>query len=922
MAPWVPGASYRLQLDARFGFDDARRLLPYLARLGIETIYLSPVLAARRGSSHGYDGIDPGRIDPERGGESGFHRLTRAARAQGFAVLLDIVPNHLAATPENRAWRDVLVRGPASPFADLFDIDWERSPGGVASISLPWLEHPLAESFRRGELAFERARAGFRLRCEGVSLPIPAATGRALARWVSPAGSGHPGRRGAGERTLARLNRGRDRSSRRARDALVRGLGYRLVPWRDRSAPNYRRFADVSDLVGVRSADPRWFDYLHRRLLRAVRDGEVDGFRVDHVDGLADPGAYLRRLRRAAERARRGTAHRPFYLVVEKILGPEEPLPKEWPVHGTTGYDDLARFSAVLIPRSAAPLLDTAYRRACPGRPTRFADVVLRARRDVERALFRPERTEIARQLRSTWSPAGPRPSRGELDGTISALTATLPVYRTYLTRGTMRPEDRAVLRYALRKVRRSRGWAGSPATRWLGPLLREMQKSPGMRGPGGGVERWQSWMAAVAAKGGEDTAFYRYGRLLGVNEVGGDPARVGISLAEFHAFQRERARRWPHALVATSTHDTKWGEDVRARSVALAEFAEEWGRAAARWRRRHRRYIDPRGGTRAPTPEEEYRLYQVWATSAAPGEAFGASYRARLPAHLRKAAREAKEETSWQRPDRAHEARLDRFVLRLFRDASAEPFRDEMADWIRRLAWFGGYYSLAQTVLRNTVPGVPDLYQGSEAFNLSLVDPDNRRPVRFDRLARWLDSIDGRAEGGSVPVGLRPRGRQAPSAKLKIAVTAALLRFRAGHRPLFDAGEYLPLRERPPPGREPVLGFARRQGGEWVVTVVGRGLRRVALDGRRPPTGPAWEGRHLVLPPDAPVDFRDLLFGRQVRAGPRGGRTALPLDRALADLPVAVLYGTSTPRLRRPRAAGRAVSRGRPRGTRAFRRT
>lgn len=893
---WCPSATYRWQLGPGSGFDEVRRRLDYLRRLGVDTLYLSPVFAARRGSRHGYDGVDPSRIDAGRGGARSFRALVRAARRNGLYLLLDIVPNHLAATPENPAWRDVLRNGRRSRFAPLFDIDWERSPGGGTAVAVPWLDRPLADAFRDGRVAFVRSRSGLALRCGAVRLPVPVGAFRNAAR-RSPGGPSarRTGGRVGAERWILAANRGDTPEGRRLRERLLAELPYRLVPWYDVAAINYRRFADITDLVGVRAESPFGFDHMHRGLLRAVRRGEVDGVRVDHVDGIADPSAYLRRLEKALRAAAPGGS-RP-YVVVEKVLAPGEALPSDWPVSGTTGYEVLNQITRVLIPRGAEGALDRAYRRFCTDREGSFADESYRAKRDVEDRLFPCDRAEIVRRLLAgDPDPTGPDLPRAaeEIDATLSSVTAALRVYRTYREArpGPTRSDpwvDRAVREARRREPERFTLPGSDLVVDRLGgrvpPAGRERRVLDPAR------TRWRQWTAAVAAKGIEDTAFYRYVRFLGANEVGGDPASVGCPLDEFHRFMRDRARRWPHGLTATSTHDSKWGEDARARFVALSEWAAEWDRSTVRWLERTRGRARTEGSALPPSPSEEYLVYQAWAATAPPGRAFDGTYLHRLETYLRKALREAKEHSSWLHPDPVHEAQLLGCVRERAQDRRFAGFRRELVRWVERLDRLGGFYSLAQVVLRVTLPGVPDLYQGSEGWNLALVDPDNRQPVRFDRLDRLLRRSDGGS--GAVPRRLTGSARYGVREGLKLAVTSCLLRFRRDHRSLFEEGEYLPLRERAAGARDAVLAFARRRNQEWLVVVVGRGLRSVSGHRGGAPLGTRWRGRALALPPGAPSRWKEVLTGRTVVVeGPTRPRK-LRLDRLFSDLPIAVLQGT-----------------------------
>ncbi|MGI0070666.1 MAG: malto-oligosyltrehalose synthase [Thermoplasmata archaeon] len=889
----APGATYRVQLSARFGFDRLRRWVPYLARLGIDTVYLSPITAARRGSPHGYDGVDPGRLDPSRGGAAGFRRLGRALDRHGMRLLLDVVPNHVAGVPENRAWWDVLRRGPGSPYAAIFDIDWDRTPDGRAAVVLPWLDRELPDAFRDGALAFERTRAGLRLRWRTTRLPGSARLERRWRTWNRPGARRTPKNRpGAlvpsARALLERVNRGSTPPDRTRRDALLADLWYRLVPSWDVGAINYRHFADVAELVGVRADEPAGFAYAHRWLLRAARAGRVAAVRVDHVDGLADPLAYLRRLRAALRDA--GGGRRPPYVVVEKILARDESLPTEWPVAGTTGYDALARITGVLSQPVRAGALDAAYRRACPDARGNFADGAYRARAEVAERMFPGDRAELLRRLAGGTAGRVGRPDPAGLDRALVRLTAALSIYRTYARVEGERAEDRRQVRAAFAEARRRA--AGPRAQRELDALERRW-RARGVGPPGRTSRsfrvRWQQWCPAVAAKGVEDTAFYRYPRFLAANEVGADPGHPDCPLEEFHAFMQARARHWPGALTATSTHDSKWGEDARARLAALSEWGEPWGESARRWARGAPRA----GGKPVPAPDagDAYRLFQTLVASAPARHRFSPVALRRLTAHTVKAAREAKRRTSWTRPNRRYESRIARYLEFLFEDPRASELRAELSDWIDRLAFFGSYYSLAQVVLRTTVPGVPDLYQGSEGWNLSLVDPDNRRPVPFPRLERTLarsDAADPSGTGGFLPA---RRRAPAPRPSDKLALTVGLLRFRAARRTLFERGRYVPWAESGRGGPSAVLAFERRLGRESVVVVVGRRLAGVSGGRCVPPTAERWRGRGLQIPYRSAHRWRELLTERVLRVPAAATGARLPLPEVFADWPLALLY-------------------------------
>ena len=907
----VPSSTYRLQLSPTFGLDDARRRLPYLARLGVDTLYLSPIWSARPGSPHGYDTIDPGRVDAARGGPAALRRLGRAAKRYRMGLLLDIVPNHLAASLENPAWREILRRGPRSRHAAIFDVDWRRTPDGSMAVVLPWLDRSVGASFAQGVLAFAKTARGLTLRLGAGSLPMSSEGSRRVREWAAEEGArprlaaSRP-RRDPLSRVLDDVNRGTTPLGRHRRRELLLAQHYRLLPWRNLGSLNYRRFFDISELVGVRSEEPGAFAYMHRGILSLGNSPGVRGVRVDHVDGLGDPLQYLRRLAHALRPPGRRGPGRPPYIVVEKILAPDESLRPDWPVAGTTGYDALHRITGVLLPPGVGPAVDTAYRRACPRGPRRWTDVAYRAKEDVERSLFPSERSSLVMDLLSP-SDLHRSPERAAaIDQALSQVTAALPVYRTYVRGLRVRPEDLTRVRTAFSEARRRNttrkgaGGLADLARRWpgLGPSV----VRPGARRF---LSRWQQWTSAVTAKGVEDTAFYRYPRLLALNEVGGDPGRIGIPLEEFHRFMGERARRWPNALTPTSTHDTKWGEDARSRLIALAEWAGPWGRAVSRWRRDSRTRARAHDSATLPGPAAEYRLYQTVVATAPVARRPSAQYLQRLRSYAVKAVREAKERTSWLRPNAEYEDGVVRFVHALGHDLRTRRAQSELAEWIRRVAFFGAYYSLDTLLLRVTVPGVPDLYQGSEGWNLSLVDPDNRRPVSFHRLERMLASPDASDRGRFLPPTRGGPVPHPPRESDKVGMTAQLLWFRRAHRELFGRGTYVPLAEVAPEHGAPTVCFARRRLGEWVIVAIGRGLAEVSGHRLVPPVGACWGERRIRLPRGAPEAWHDVLTGRRMRVEPSPTGPQLRLAELFARWPFAVLAAT----IRDPPRRGAASS-------------
>jgi (1->4)-alpha-D-glucan 1-alpha-D-glucosylmutase len=638
-------ATYRVQLSGRFPFAAARAVVPYLADLGVSHLYASPVLRARSGSAHGYDMVDPTEVAPELGGEAGLRELVAALRAHGMGLVVDIVPNHLAASHENPWWVATLRHGQASPFARVFDVDWAAGGGRVR---LPVLAAPL----------------------ERVVGDVRVADG-----WVHYHEQRFP------------LAPGTDRLDQQH---------YVLVEWRRAAVDgNYRRFFTVNDLVGVRQEDPEVFRLTHETLLRLVAHGLVDAVRVDHVDGLADPAAYLERLGRALRRA---SAHATPWVVVEKILEPGERLPP-WPVAGTTGYGFLAAADGVLFEEAVAAAFAEGYRRLTGADPDP-AQLAVDCKRERLLRDFGAEVAGVARHL-----PGDQAANRAA----AVELAARLPVYRTYVTE-RVSDADRAVVATAGAAAARRLDAAGRTALhRLTAALLLELPAPAAVR-------RFQQLSGPAMAKGVEDTALYRDTRLVARNEVGGDLGRFGRPVAELHAANAEREARWPASMLATSTHDTKRGEDVRARLAVLSERPERWWALAERWTGR---LAGTDGGV---DPADALLLWQTMA-GAWPLE------RRRCLAYMEKAVREAALHTGWTDPDPAYERAVAELVERAYADRR---LRAELEELVAEIAPAGRVKAAGLALLRLTSPGVPDTYQGTETERLVLVDPDNRRPVAF----------------------------------------------------------------------------------------------------------------------------------------------------------------------------------------------
>jgi (1->4)-alpha-D-glucan 1-alpha-D-glucosylmutase len=874
----IPVATYRVQLTADFDFDAAAAILPYLKSLGITHLYASPFLKARKGSTHGYDIVDHTQFNPELGGEAGFERLSLALKHHDLGLILDFVPNHVGVHfADNPWWLDVLEWGPASPHAISFDIDWDTLPyrarGGVL---LPIIGTSYGEALDSGdiELRFDANEGSFSAWYFEHRLPIATERYSEMLRTIVKQadaadqdggrkildlasrhkGLRHPNRKEAPgfkrelagiadgaeiiERGLAAYRGGKDRPAQtQALHHLLERQHYKLGHWRLASSEiNYRRFFDVNTLAGLRVEDAGTFDAIHLLVKRLVADGKLQGLRLDHIDGLRDPAQYFQRLRRLIRDAR-GDSQDPFYVVIEKILGEDEKLTSFSGVHGTTGYEWLNVITQVLVESSGLEPLDEIWRQISNQSP-KFAPLLKDAKRRVLETLLLSEFTVLARLLaRIAGGHYSTRDfSADTLRQALELYVLHFPVYRTYLTAAAPSTLDRELISQTIEKARAD--WFG--ADEGLFDFLRDTLTldllepgRPAHSKPR--VRRFalkvQQFTGPAMAKSLEDTAFYRYHRLLALNEVGGDPSARALPVAEFHTMMKQRAREWPHGMTATATHDTKRGEDARARILALTEIPGEWAAAVGRWKLLNAGHLVIDGDMRAPSASFEYMLYQalVGAWPAEPDDTF----LERMQAYALKAAREGKQETSWLNPNEAYEAGLKTFLGRILDPAMSSNFLEAIGPFAKRVSLIGALNSLSQITLKSTLPGVPDFYQGTEFWDFSLVDPDNRRPVDFATRASLLAAMQ-RPNWSAL-------SEHFADGHLKLGWTRHLLQLRNELADVFTHGDYVPLEVT---GRDcdHVIAFARRHRHDAAIVVVGKSLAPMTQGGRAWPRGEAWE--------------------------------------------------------------------------------
>jgi (1->4)-alpha-D-glucan 1-alpha-D-glucosylmutase len=976
----IPSATYRLQFNRTFTFQDARALAGYFQALGISHCYASPYFKARADSMHGYDIADHNALNPSIGDEADYNAWVAELHAHGLGQVLDTVPNHMGIGEQNNQWwQDVLENGPSSPYASFFDIDWTPiKPELENSVLLPILGDQYGRVLENQELRLAYADGAFTLHYWETTLPVAPRTYALVLQPVlehltgvlAPddehilelqsiitALSHLPPRTETDPARIAERHREREIIKRRLQtlteqsaqvqtaveqvvvefngipgdstsfnrlDELIRAQIYRLSYWRVAAEEiNYRRFFDVNDLAAIRMERPEVFAFTHRLIMRLLSEGAVDGLRVDHPDGLWDPAGYFLQLQKAyqIEHCRRmflaenpdGEAEWPALeaalgeqfdalaqddpaspdlrllpLYVEKILSRGEQLPAGWTVEGTSGYDFLNLVNGLFVDGANEKAFNELYA-AFIRTKINFADLVYQQKKLTMRVSLASEINVLAHMLDRI-----SERSRYFRDFTLNSLTdaireviACFSVYRTYITghEGGIDKRDQAAIEGAISRAKRR-----NPATdQSIFEFIRRMLlleypvvfDEEARQAQLEWVMKFQQCTGPVMAKGLEDTAFYIYNRLISLNEVGGEPQHFGIPVAAFHRQNVERVRRWPHAMLTTSTHDTKRSEDVRRARLN-------------RWSRLNRRKKPVVDGQPVPDRNEEYLLYQTLAGTW-PFETMSAAEHAvyvdRIVAYMLKALREAKVNTSWVNPNTAYDQAVETFVRTILDPAPANEFLGDLG------AWSGMLNSLAQTLIKLTAPGVPDIYQGNELWDLSLVDPDNRRPVDYASRARMLREMQKRSAraGSELPALIEELVADRKQGGIKLYLTQQVLRYRQAHAALFADGDYLPI-ETTGKQAEHLCAYGRVAEDEAVVVVAPRLLHRHISSGGWPITSAGsdlWQATTLELPAAlaAPGSrFRDVLSGQIVIAVEQDGSTVVPVDEVFAHLPLALL--------------------------------
>lgn len=933
----IPSATYRLQFNKHFTFRQARELIPYLRDLGISHVYASPFFRASPDSLHGYDIGDHNELNPAIGTREEYDEFVAALHEQGLGQIVDFVPNHMGiASSVNTWWTDVLENGPSSVFAPHFDIDWLPLKRDLENcVLLPILGDQYGRVLERGEFKLSFEAGAFFLHYFDNKLPVAPRTYTLILRpaldkltalgvsddfkaefhSVITALDHLPPRTESDPEKIAERAREKEIIKRRlqsrceecpvlvdaitttlrelegtpgdarsfdAFDELINAQAYRLSFWRVAAEEiNYRRFFDINELAAIRVELPEVFEATHRLLFELIGNGSLDGVRLDHVDGLWNPAEYIAQLQsRAAQLMGGGADKLPMYLVVEKILLGDEKLRPDWQTHGTTGYEFANEAIRLLIDPAAEQSITEVYEKFIGSSP-RFTEIAYHRKQLAMRLALASEINVLAHMLDRL-----SEKNRWYRDFTLNALTtavreviACFPVYRTYVTPDQEPTEDdiHAVRRAVRQAERRNPGIERSMFT-FLGDIL--IKKFPeNIDDPTRAehmhfVMKFQQCTGPIMAKGVEDTSFYIYNRLAALNEVGGEPHHFSLSPEKFHAACIARQREHPHCMLASSTHDTKRSEDVRARIAVLSEMPVEWRKALRRWSTLNRRYKTEIEGEAAPDANEEYLICQTllgtWPLEPMDKPA-RATYIARIQEYLIKAIKEAKVNSSWVQPNEAWETAVRDFVAKILR-AGANSFINDLTPFAAQIAQLGAVNSLSQTVLKATVPGMPDFYQGTELWDFSLVDPDNRRPVDYDARRQMLASLAG-ADPAALMHGWR-------DGRIKLFITQTLLKFRREHADLFMHGEYQPVAVSGACANS-CIAYVRRLEGKAMLVILPRLSAKLGF----PPVGDVWQDTRIEWPADfVGKQARNLFTGASIGAG----GASLELADAMRVLPVA----------------------------------
>jgi (1->4)-alpha-D-glucan 1-alpha-D-glucosylmutase len=925
----IPTATYRIQFSSEFGFDAAQNITAYLAELGISDLYASPIFKARAGSTHGYDVVDPTQLNPELGTPEAFEALVQELQQHQMGWLQDIVPNHMAYDSQNQWLMDVLENGPNSIYVDYFDIAW-NSPFEMSQepILTPLLGDFYGACLENGELQLAYDQNGLSINYYSLSIPLNLESyntflvhnlgklartlGRRNPDFVKLLGilyivknissdvvgkqrqdqaefvkgilwdlyTGNSEIKQFIDENLQTFNGEKGNSeSFNSLDQLLSEQFFRLSYWKVGAEEiNYRRFFTVNELISVKAEELKVFNATHALIFKLVEAGKFTGLRIDHIDGLYDPTQYLERLKEKVGDT---------YITVEKILQFGEDLPKDWKIEGTSGYDYMTFINGIFCQAENQEKFDQIYA-GIIGSDVAFEDIAAEKKHliiDKNLAGDIDNLAVLLKKISSKYRYSNDFTVNG-LKRAIAEVLTRFPIYRTYITSEGISDSDRAYIQDVIQTAK--------DCTPLLPNELNFIEKllsldydsflTPAEK------EQWLYWVMRIQqytgplmAKGVEDTALYVYNRLISLNEVGGEPAHFGISLAEFHQFNQARQATWTYAMSATATHDTKRGEDVRARINVLSEIPEEWQQQVRTWTDLNRTHKVKNKGAVMPSRNDEYLIYQMLVGAFPFDHSELDSFRDRLKDYVIKAIREAKVHTAWLRPNPTYEDACTRFVESILDPSNQNPFLQEFLPFQKQVEHYGIFNSLAQTLLKTASPGIPDFYQGTELWELSMVDPDNRRPVNFEQRKSYLQTIQQQAQTDILGL-IDDLLATKEDGRIKLFLTIQVLKARTQYVEVFNQGDYLPL-EVSGELQNHIIAFARRSGERTIVAIAPRFLTSLIKPGEYPLGEQVWANSQLQLPANSPSSWKNLISEQPIQTS-----GVLQIGEALKHFPVALL--------------------------------
>lgn len=927
----IPTATYRIQFTPSFGFQDANAVVSYLADLGISDLYASPIFKAAKGSSHGYDVVDPNRLNPELGKISDLEALAAKLKKYKMGWLQDIVPNHMAIDSENQLLMDILANGPGSRYFQFFDVDWDHPAASLNRRMLtPFLGRFYGECLEDGEIVLRYGPDGFKIAYYDLVFPLRIESYSDLFHNLSqlkkkPAeddpdfikllgilyvlkalsSNDAPEERSAQIKMIHRIlwelytdnsvirafveeivrsfngEKGKAESFNALDDLLSQQL-FRFSFWKVAAEEiNYRRFFCINGLISLRMEDEHVLGHTHGLIFDLIERQIVTGLRIDHVDGLYDPTSYLRKIRERAPKA---------YIIVEKILNSTEDLPQFWPLQGTTGYDFINYVNGVFCQKENERQFSKIYS-DITGLKDSYEDVV----RNNKKLIIQEDMASDVHNLALLLKKISSRDRHGS-DITLNALRralteilAVFPVYRTYISEVVVSDTDRKTILDAVNRAR-----ANFPALlhgftfvrRFLlldfPDYVHEEEKRDWLHF----AMRFQQFSSPVMAKGVEDTTHYVYNRLLSLNEVGGRPDRFGCSLNEFHNFNAKRRELWPDSLSATATHDTKRGEDARARINVLSEMPSDWLKQLRKWIRINRDKKQRVFDLAVPDRNDEYFFYQTLIGAFPFADAEYPEFIERMKRYIVKAVREAKIHTAWLKPDTEYEDAYVAFAEKILTPSENNAFLKEFIPFCQRVSHYGILNSLSQTLIKITSPGVPDFYQGTELWDLSLVDPDNRRPVDFEIRRAMLADIH-KQDNADIGRLIQSLLSTKEDGKIKLFLIYRALKAKKANQVIFRSGAYLPLKSTGK-FKSHVIAFTWRYQRQWALVIASRFLSHLVQTGDFPLGRQVWQDTGVMMPGGAPACWRNVITNEEVISAGR----AVSVGDLLLSFPVALLMG------------------------------